>query len=155
MTATANTTLLLRRLGEVRSRRETAVSRQERLRGSLPGWAVAPLRLVGLSKAEVRELTCDRPDAERRAVLAEVACERERLNRQIEELEDQLLEIPCFSLDGIQVALEFAVTRLRARTVSNSDGAFHDDDGRRVLALLDAVAEGLREVVAQGHRLAG
>jgi hypothetical protein len=155
MTASANTTLLLRRLGEVCRRRETIISRQERLRASLPGWAMAPLRLVGLSETEVDELTYDHPDAERQAALDEVACERERLDRQIEELEDQLLEMPRVSLEGIQVALEFAVMRLRAGTVSDADGASHDDDRTRVLALVDAATVGLHEILAQDHRLAG
>ena len=47
MTATANTMLLVWRLREARRLRETILGRQERLRGSLPQWALAPLRLVG------------------------------------------------------------------------------------------------------------
>ncbi len=50
MTVTANTMLLLWRLREARRLRETILGRQERLRGSLPQWALAPLRLVGLTR---------------------------------------------------------------------------------------------------------
>mgnify|MGYP000016361049 CR=1 FL=1 len=52
MTVIANTTLLIRRIAEVRRRREAIVDRQDRLRGSLPQWALAPLQLVGLTAAE-------------------------------------------------------------------------------------------------------
>ena len=155
MTATANTMLLVWRLRKARRLRETILGRQEQLRGSLPQWALAPLRLVGLTTAEVDELACDRPDAERRVALDEVGCELERLDQQIEELEDALLDTSCGSLAGIQAVLDVAVTRLRTWAASDQDGAFQGHDSTRILALLDAAAEGLAGLLAQDHRLAG
>jgi hypothetical protein len=72
MTVIANTTLLIRRIGEARRRRDAVVDRQERLRGSLPQWALAPLQLVGLTNAEVGHLISDLSEAERKAGLDEV-----------------------------------------------------------------------------------
>ena len=54
MTVIANTTLLIRRIGEMRRRREALVDRQERLRSTLPEWALAPLQLVGMTATEIR-----------------------------------------------------------------------------------------------------
>ena len=54
MNVIANTILLVRRLAELRRRREGLVDRQDRMRRSLPEWAFAPLQLVGMSADEIR-----------------------------------------------------------------------------------------------------
>ena len=72
MTVIANTTLLIRRISEVRRRREALVDRQDRLRGSLPQWALAPLQLVGLTANEIEGLMTDLSEAEKQAGLDDV-----------------------------------------------------------------------------------
>src|SRR3712207_6400275 len=59
MTVIANNTLLVRRLGELRRRREALADRQERLRSTLPEWALAPLQLVGMTATEIKDLMHD------------------------------------------------------------------------------------------------
>src|SRR4051812_30658417 len=132
MTVIVNTLLLVRRLGEARRRREGIGIKQERLRGSLPEWALAPLREVGLSKAEVAELTSNTAEADKQAALDQVGREIDRLNRDIEQLEDQLVQAPCPSLEEIHARLDMALTPLRAKTVSHSNDFFYDRGDARV-----------------------
>ena len=94
MTIITNTTLLIRRIGEVRRRREAIVDRQDRLRGSLPQWALAPLQLVGMTAAEIQGLMTELSEAEKQAGLEDVERELEQLDQQIEELENLLLDHP-------------------------------------------------------------
>ena len=121
MKVITNTTLLIRRIGEVRRRREAIVDRQDRLRGSLPQWALAPLQLVGLTAAEIQGLMSDLSEAEKQAGLEDVERELEQLDQQIEELENLLLTTPSRSLDGIQAVLDMAVTRFRGQTVTDPE----------------------------------
>ena len=154
MTMIANTALLLRRLGEARLRRRAIVDRQERLRGGLPEWAREPLRLVGLTAAEVDELTSDRSEADQERALNEVARELEGLHQQIGELEDLLVTTPCSSLEKVQAVLDLAVTRLRSQTVTDPDDVFYDHGEARVLAFVGTAAEDLRSLLAADYRLA-
>jgi hypothetical protein len=101
MTVITNTTLLIRRTGELRRRREALAERQQRLRGSLPEWALAPLQLVGMSPDEIRSMMSDLSEAECASGLEEVERELELLYQQIEELENLLLTTPARSLEGI------------------------------------------------------
>jgi len=126
MKVITNTTLLIRRIGEVRRRREAIVDRQDRLRGSLPQWALAPLQLVGLTAAEIQGLMSDLSEAEKQAGLEDVERELEQLDQQIEELENLLLTTPSRSLDGIQAVLDMAVTRFRGQTVTDPSDVFYD-----------------------------
>ena len=155
MTVIANTTLLVRRLGEARRRRQAIINRQERPRGGLPHWAREPLRLAGLTAVEVDGLMGERSEADQQAALDDVARELEGLDQQIEELEDLLVKMPCSSLEKVQSVLDLAVTRLRAQTLSDPGADFYDHGEARVLAFADAAAEDLRTLLADDHRLAG
>ena len=95
MTVIGNTTLLIRRLGELRRRRDVLVDRQDQLRGTLPEWALAPLQLVGMSAGEIQAMMNDLSEAERKAGLNEVERDIEILDHQIEELENMLLATPA------------------------------------------------------------
>jgi len=154
MTVIANTTLLIRRIGEVRRRREALVDRQDRLRGSLPQWALAPLQLVGLTANEIEGLMADLSEAEKRTGLDDVERELEQMDQQIEELENLLLTTPARSLDGIQAVLEMAVTRFRAQTVTDPGDVFYDYGDARILTFLERAAEDLRSLMTDGQRRA-
>jgi hypothetical protein len=64
MTVITNTTLLVRRIGDLQRKRDALLDRQDRLRRSLPEWAFAPLQLVGMSADEIRGLMTDLSKAE-------------------------------------------------------------------------------------------
>jgi DNA-binding transcriptional MerR regulator len=154
MTVIANTTLLIRRIAEVRRRREAIVDRQDRLRGSLPQWALAPLQLVGLTAAEIQGLMSDLSEAEKQSGLEDVERELELLDQQIEELENMLLTTPSRSLDGIQAVLEMAVTRFRGQTVTDPGDVFYDYGDARILTFLERATDDLRNLLAENQRQA-
>lgn len=154
MTVIANTTLLIRRIAEVRRRRDALVDRQERLRDNLPEWALAPLQLVGLTADEIRTLMSDLSDAEKQAGLDDIDHELENLDQQIEELENLLLTTPSRSLDGIQAVLDMAVTRFRAQTVTDPGDVFYDYGDARILVFLERASEDLRAIMAETQRQA-
>lgn len=154
MTVIASTTLLIRRIAEVRRRRDALVDRQERLRGNLPEWALAPLQLVGLTADEIKMLMSDLSDAEKHAGLDDIDHELEQLDQQLEELENLLLTTPSRSLDGIQAVLDMAVTRFRAQTVTDPGDVFYDYGDARILVFLERAAEDLRAITAETQRQA-
>lgn len=154
MTVIANTTLLIRRLGELRRRRDILVDRQERLRGTLPDWALAPLQLVGMSAAEIQSMMNDLSEAERKAGLNEVDRDIEQLDAQIEELENMLLTTPSRGLEGIQAVLEMAVARFREQTVTDPGDVFYDYGDARTLRFLERAADDLRTLMMEEQRAA-
>ena len=154
MTVIANTTLLIRRISEVRRRRDALVDRQDRLRGSLPQWALAPLQLVGLTASEIQDLMTDLSEAEKQAGLDDVERELEQMDQQIEELENLLLTTPSRSLDGIQAVLDMAVTRFRSQTVTDPGDVFYDYGDARILVFLERASEDLRGILSDVQRQA-
>lgn len=154
MTVIASTTLLIRRIAEVRRRRDALVDRQERLRGDLPEWALAPLQLVGLTADEIKCLMSDLSEAEKQAGLDDIDHEIEQLDQQIEELENLLLTTPSRSLDGIQAVLDMAVRRFRAQTVTDPGDVFYDYGDARILVFLERASEDLRALTSETQRQA-
>jgi len=154
MTVIASTTLLIRRIAEVRRRRDTLVDRQERLRGNLPEWALAPLQLFGLTADEIKSLMSDLSEAEKQAGLDDIDHEVEQLDQQIEELENLLLTTPSRSLDGIQAVLDMAVSRFRAQTVTDPSDVFYDYGDARILVFLERASEDLRALMSETQRQA-
>ncbi|MGD9512019.1 MAG: hypothetical protein AB7I59_28325 [Geminicoccaceae bacterium] len=154
MTVIASTTLLIRRIAEVRRRRDVLVDRQERLRGNLPEWALAPLQLVGLTADEIKSLMSDLSEAEKQAGLDDIDHEIEQLDQQIEELENLLLTTPSRSLDGIHAVLDMAVTRFRAQTVTDPSDVFYDYGDARILVFLERASEDLRALMSETQRQA-
>jgi hypothetical protein len=154
MTVITNTTLLIRRLNELQRRREGIVDKQDRLRRSLPEWALAPLQLIGMSATEIRSLVNGLSDAEKEAGLDEIDRELEQLDRQIEELENLLLTTPSRSLESIHSVLDLAVSRFRAQTVSDPSDVFYDYGDARILTLLERAVEDLRALIAETQRQA-
>lgn len=146
--------LLVRRIGELQRRRELLLAKQERLRRSLPEWAVAPLQLVGMSADEIRTFIGDLSRAEAEAGLDEIEKEIETLDKQAEDLENLLLTTPSRSLDSILAVLDLAVTRFRAQTVDDPNDVFYDYGDARVLTFLERAAEDLRAVLTDAHRQA-
>jgi hypothetical protein len=136
-------------------RREALVERQERLRRTLPEWTFMPLQLVGMSRDEIQSLMSDLSDAEQQAGLDEVDQDIERLDSQIEELENTLLTTPARTLDSIQSVLELAIQRFRSQTTSDPDDVFYDYGDARVLFFLERVAEDLRGLLDGEQRSVG
>jgi hypothetical protein len=154
MTVIANTTLLIRRIAELRRRRDTLVDRQERLRGTLPEWALAPLQLVGMSATEIKAMMDDLSEAERKAGLDEIDSDLDRIDQQIEELENLLLTTPARSLDGIQAVLDMAVARFRDQTVTDPNDVFYDYGDARTLRFIERAADDLRLLMSSTQRAA-
>ncbi|MFO1039129.1 MAG: hypothetical protein U1E45_19980 [Geminicoccaceae bacterium] len=154
MSVITNSMLLVRRIGELQRRRELLLAKQERLRRSLPEWAVAPLQLVGMSADEIRTFIGDLSRAEAEAGLDEIEKEIETLDKQAEDLENLLLTTPSRSLDSILAVLDLAVTRFRAQTVDDPNDVFYDYGDARVLTFLERAAEDLRAVLTDAHRQA-
>jgi hypothetical protein len=107
-----------------------------------------------MSAAKVDEIASDRSEAERQAASDEIGRELDRLDRDIEQVEDQLLMARCSSLAGIQVILDLALTHLGSKTVGHPSDFFYVQGDTRVVAFLDAAAESLRRLPAAEHRLA-
>lgn len=154
MTVIANTTLLIRRIGEMRRRREALVDRQERLRSTLPEWALAPLQLVGMTATEIKALMNDLSEAERKSGLDETERELDQLDQNIEELENLLLTTPARTMDGIRAVLDMAVARFREQTVTDPNDVFYDYGDARTLRFLERAADDLRMMIQETHRAA-
>jgi polyhydroxyalkanoate synthesis regulator phasin len=154
MTVITNTTLLIRRTGELRRRREALVDRLQQLRGSLPEWALAPLQLVGMSPDEIRSMMSDLSEAERASGLEEVERELEQLDQQIEELENLLLTTPARSLEAIHAVLDMAVTQFRAQTVTDPGDVFYDYGDARMPTFLERALEDMRTLLQESQRAA-
>jgi hypothetical protein len=155
MNVISNSMLLVRRISELQRRRDALVDRQERLRNTLPEWTFAPLQLVGMSADEIRGVMSGLSDAERDAGLDELEAEVDRLDEQIEALENSLLTTPSRSLDSIQAVLDLAVSRFKSHTVSDPSDVFYDYGDARVLFFLERAAEDLRALLHEEHRQAG
>jgi hypothetical protein len=154
MTVIANTTLLIRRIGEMRRRREALVDRQERLRSTLPEWALAPLQLVGMTATEIKALMNDLSEAERKSGLDETERELDQLDQNIEELENLLLTTPAQTMDGIRAVLDMAVARFREQTVTDPNDVFYDYGDARTLRFLERAADDLRMMIQETQRAA-
>lgn len=155
MNVISNSMLLVRRINELQRRRDTLMARQAHLRRTLPEWAFAPLQLVGMSADEVRGAVGDLSDAEREAGIEQLDDEVDRLDHQIESLENDVLTTRSRSLDSIQAVLDLAVHRVRAQTASDPADLFYDYGDARVLSFLERAAEDLRALLREGHREAG
>jgi hypothetical protein len=155
MTVITNSLLLVRRIGELHRRRQQLAERQDQLRQALPDWALEPLRLVGVSAAEVQELVGDLSQAEEEVGLGEIDDQIERLDEEIEELERLLLCTRAQSLDGIEALLSLAVARLGAFTVTDPADVFYDHGEARALALLERTLGDLQALLQQDSRQVG
>lgn len=152
MAVITNTILLVRRISDLQRRRAALLERQERIRHSLPEWAAMPLQLVGLTSEEIRGMMSELSEAEQQAGLSSIEDELERLDSQIEEIENMLLTTPAHSLEGIQAVLELAVARLKEQTPSDPEDVFYDYGDARILFFLERVAEDLRSLLTEAQR---
>ena len=149
-----NTTLLVRRIGELQRRRSAMIERQDRMRRVLPEWAFAPLQLAGMSSEEIRSMMSDLSKAETEAGLDQVEHELEGVEQQIEELENQLLTTPAASLDSVQAVLDLTVTRFRSQVVTDPNDLFYDYGEARMLAFLERATDDLRGMLVRTERYA-
>jgi len=154
MTVINNSILLVRRIRDLERRRDILVERQDRLRRTLPEWAFAPLQLVGMSANEIRGMMHEISEAEAEAGLDDVEREIESLDRQIEEQENQLLNTPAPSLDGLMAVLDLACSRFRGQISTDPNDVFYDYGDARVLRFLERAREDLRALLADETRQA-
>lgn len=152
MAVIGNSILLVRRIADLQRRREALVEQQERIRHSLPEWAAMPLQLVGMSSDEIRGMMSELSEAEQEAGLDAIEQELERLDSQIEEIENMLLTTPARSLEAIQAVLDLAVARFRAQTPSDPEDVFYDYGDARILFFLERATEDLRAMMAETRR---
>ena len=155
MTVITNSTLLVRRYNELQRRRKSLLERQDMMRRTLPEWAFAPLQLVGMTAEEIRGLVTDMSKAEADAGLDEIERDLERVDRQVEEIENLLLTTPARSLDSVQAILDLAVNRFRGQVATDPNDVFYDYGDARVLAFLERASEDLRGILNQHQRQAG
>jgi hypothetical protein len=155
MTVIASNMLLVRRIGELQRRRAALLDKQERLRGALPDWTIAPLKLAGMSAREIEGLVSDLSQAETEAGLDEIERELDRIDQLIEDLENQLITTPSKSLDCIQSVLDMAIARMRQQTVADPSDVFYDYGDARILYMLERVADDLRAILREELRSAG
>lgn len=149
MTVIHNATLVARRLADLQRRREVLLDRQDHLRRTLPDWAFAPLQLVGMSAEEIRSMMSDLSQAEAGAGLDGIDTDIERIDQQIEDLENRMLAIPSRSLSGIQATLDLALGRLRNQTCTDPNDVFYDYGDARVLAFLERACDDLRSLAQE------
>ncbi len=154
MTVIANTILTARRIAELQRRRRELLERQERLRRTLPEWAFAPLRLVGMSADEIRRMMEELDRAEAEAGLDAVEAEIDALDRQIDALEHQLLAGSQQSFEGVLALLDLAVARLRETVSTDPDDVFYDHGDARTLFLLERARDDLEALLRTEERVA-
>lgn len=142
-----NSVLVTRRIRELQRRRHSLIAEQERLRGQLPEWAIEPLRLAGLTRDEIRRRVDEWASAESSSGLHEVEHEIDTLDRQVEDLEELLVQTPSDSLEEVGAVLELAVARLRDMIVSDPGDVFYDHGEARALSLLDHVRDDLERLL--------
>lgn len=147
-----NSTLLVRRIGDLQRRRDILVERQDQLRRTLPEWAFAPLQLAGMSSAEIRGMMQEMSRVESDAGLDAIERELEQLDQRIEELENDLLATPARSLDSIHAVLELALGRVRGQTSKDPNDLFYDYGDARVLSFLERAADDMRSLLQEAHR---
>jgi hypothetical protein len=150
-----NSVLVTRRIRELQRRREGLVVRQERLRGQLPEWAIEPLRLAGLTRDEIRRRVDEWASAESASGLHEIDQEIDALDRQVEELEELLVQTPSESVEEVSAVLDLAVARLRSMIVTDPGDVFYDHGEARALALLDHVRDDLEGLLRRERLNAG
>ena len=155
MTTSFEGEFLVQRLAKLRRRRAALVSQIDRLRGALPEWAAEPLRLVGLSAAEVSELTVPGAETdEHQQELEEARRKLAELQGQIDLLEDTVLASPVVSLDWLHAALDLARDRLSEEADLVGDVERLRSADPRSLALLDGALACLRHMLRSELRLA-
>ena len=155
MTIVMSTLLLTRRLGELQRRREVLLERQDQLRRSLPEWTFAPLQIVGMSSEEIRTVVGDMQQAQDEAGLNAIEGELNRIDEQVEEMENALLTNGTGSVDGVQALLDLAIARLARQTATDPTDPFYDYGDARVMRLLEHAADGLRNAGFEERRRAG
>jgi hypothetical protein len=150
-----NSVLLSRRLGELRRRREALSRQADRLRLSLPCWALAPLQLAGMTGEEIRSRMSELSLAESEAGLDRLESELEGLDAAIETVENEMLATPARSLDEVQAMLDLALAQARARIPIDPSDVFYDYGEARLLSFLERAAEDLGSLLSMHSRAAG
>jgi hypothetical protein len=128
---------LLERVRNLYALRDDLKDKQDRLSHSMPEWALMPLRLAGLSQAEIDRIVDEQAELERSCGLPEITRQLESVEAEIDEFEDSMLAAPMLGRDGLPAVLELALGRLRERTVTEEASPFYDHGDARLLSLLE------------------
>jgi hypothetical protein len=155
MSVIANSTLIVRRVTEAHRRRDMLRDRRENVARVLPDWTLLPLRLAGMSAAEIQSAMEDQMQAEHQAGIEKIDREIEQVDHEIDRMESQLLVAPPVGLDGVGAILRLALDRLREKTVTDETSIFFDYGDARLLALLERAAADLDDVVGSMQLRAG
>jgi hypothetical protein len=154
MTVIVNNMLLVRRIADLHRKRQELADRQERMRSVLPDWTIEPLKLAGMSAREIDAMVSEMSTAEQNTGMADIEQEMERIDHQIEEIENQLISSRDKSLECVETVLRLAVGRLRTQVSTDPNSLFYDYGEARVIFMLESVVDDLRGYVAAGERVA-
>ena len=154
MTVIVNNMLLIRRINELHRQRDDLAERQERMRSILPDWTIEPLKMAGMSAREIESMVAEISTAEQRTDLCQLERDIDRIDHQIEEIENQLISSRHKSLDCVETVLRLAVDRLRRQVSTNPNDVFYDYGEARVMFMLETAVEDLRGYIQAGERVA-
>ncbi len=151
-----NSILLARRIQELQKRRNSLRTTMDEVRSHLPDWALEPLRLVGKTNEEIRELVAQLASTEGNVGLDEMEKELQALDATIERLESELVQNPSTSLQEIEAVARLAVRRLHDLVVTDPNDVFFDATEARVLSIVEHAHSGivslLRDLDAQSSK---
>jgi hypothetical protein len=150
-----NAILLARRISELQRRRQALIAQQEQLRAQLPDWAVEPLRLVGMSGEEIRNLVNDMSTAEAESGLEETERQLDAIDQEIDEMESLLVATRSNSLEEIEAVARLTVIRFHEVIVTDPNDVFYDHGEARLVALVERVQEDISDLIQRCRSDAG
>jgi len=129
-------------LGRVRAARErlAALRAQPNAEPPLPEWTLLPLRLVGMTTAELASFSPDHAGG--RSMVAQAAQAR-ATEAEIAGLEDELIARPATDPQSVQMLVELALDRTRERALADGRTVFFDSPESRAERLLGQAVVGL------------
>lgn len=140
MSVIASTAFISRRITDANRRLAALREQRERANRVLPEWTLLPLRMAGMSAAEIEEVMQAQLAAEERAGIEEIDRQIEQVELEIERIETQLLNAPSLGVDGASALLRLALDRLREKTVQDETSVFYDYGEARLLSLVERAA---------------
>lgn len=154
MTVIVNNMLLVRRINDLQRQREELAERQDRMRNILPDWTIEPLKLAGMSAREIETMVSEISATEQQNGIGEVEKAMDRIDQQIEEIENQLISSRHKSLEGVEIVLRLAVERLRRQVSTDPNDVFYDYGEARIMFMLDSAVDDLHDYMRADQRVA-
>ncbi|WP_157505707.1 hypothetical protein [Geminicoccus roseus] len=154
MTVIVNNMLLVRRINDLQRQRDELAERQDRMRSILPEWTIEPLKLAGMSAREIETMVSEISATEQQNGIGEIEQTMERIDQQIEEIENQLISFRHKSLEGVETVFRLAVERLRRQVSTDPNDVFYDYGEARIMFMLDSALDDLNAYMHADHRVA-